>query len=64
MTTFLGLFLITLLVMVGGCLIINFCKRRTRKTSHGLTGMCHETGGKMCSCCSSKMVHNPPRTLR
>lgn len=35
--------------------LISYCKRRQNKTPHGLTGMCHQSGGTMCSCCSSKI---------
>ena len=35
--------------------LISYCKRRQSKTPHGLTGMCHQSGGTMCSSCSSKI---------
>lgn len=57
MTTFILTLTITfvLLLVIGP--FISFSKRRQRKTSHGLTGMCHETGGEMCGCCSSSMLN-------
>lgn len=36
-------------------LFINHCRRRLRKTPHGLTGMCHQNGGSMCSSCQDQM---------
>jgi hypothetical protein len=31
--------------------LFTFCRRRLRKTPHGLTGMCHRDGGTICSSC-------------
>ncbi len=42
---------ISFLVIVFFALLLNFCRRRLRKTPHGLTGMCHKTGEEMCSTC-------------
>jgi len=35
-------------------LFLNYCRRRLRKTPHGLTGMCHRNGGTMCSSCQDQ----------
>lgn len=56
MTDYLLLFLITFSVLSACGLIINYAKGRIRKTSHGLTGMCHKSGGTMCSSCSSQIA--------
>ena len=56
MMSYLLLFAITVTAFVLAALIINFAKRSTRRTSHGLTGMCHESGGTMCSSCTSQMT--------
>ncbi|WP_163337649.1 hypothetical protein [Desulfopila sp. IMCC35008] len=61
MTTYMLLLLITFCIMVTAALIINYSKQRAGKTRHGLTGMCHESGGEMCSCCSSKYLSNDSR---
>ena len=49
-------FLTTLLISFGTvllfALILNYCRRRYRKTRHGLTAMCHKNGGPACSTCS------------
>jgi hypothetical protein len=31
-----------------------FCRRRIRKTPHGLSGMCHKDGGTICSSCQDR----------
>ena len=49
-----------LLLIIGP--FISYSKRRQRKTRHGLTGMCHETGGEMCGCCSSSVLNNRTQT--
>ncbi|CAK8711221.1 DUF539 domain-containing protein [Candidatus Electrothrix aarhusensis] len=41
-------------VIVVAALIINFSKRRLRKSPHGLTGMCHKSGGVVCGACGDK----------
>lgn len=56
MKSFLLLLIITFCVIVGAAMVINFCKQRAGRTSHGLTGMCHKSGGAMCSCCGAKMA--------
>ena len=55
MTTFLTTLAITLVLFCGAALLFNFARRRVRKTSHGLTGMCHESGGTMCCSCASQV---------
>lgn len=55
MKSFLLLFLITFPVLAGCALLINFCRRRVGRTRHGLTGMCHSSGGSMCGCCATKL---------
>ncbi|WPD22385.1 MAG: hypothetical protein SD837_19625 [Candidatus Electrothrix scaldis] len=45
---------ISFLVIAGCALLINFSKRRQRKSPHGLTGMCHRTGGAVCGKCSER----------
>ncbi|XCN73412.1 MAG: hypothetical protein Q3M24_01275 [Candidatus Electrothrix aestuarii] len=45
---------ISFLVIAGSALLINFSKRRQRKSPHGLTGMCHRTGGAVCGKCSER----------
>jgi hypothetical protein len=42
------------MVILVAALIINFSKRRQRKSPHGLTGMCHKSGGVVCSSCGEK----------
>lgn len=62
MTTFILTFTISfiLLLIIGP--FISFSKRRQRRTSHGLTGMCHETGREMCGCCSASLFSVRPQT--
>ncbi|MFH7319501.1 hypothetical protein ACHHRT_02690 [Desulfurivibrio sp. D14AmB] len=48
-------FAITLLVVGGVGLLLNFCRRRLRKTPHGLTGICHKDGGRLCSSCRDQL---------
>ena len=49
----LTLLITTLTVIVVG-LLINFCRKRLAKTPHGLSGMCHQQGGEICSSCRGK----------
>lgn len=60
MVEYFLLLLITFVTLCGAGLIINYCKKRAARTRHGLTGMCHESGGEMCSCCSSKLLEPVP----
>jgi hypothetical protein len=52
-------FIITLfctsIVLVGCGLLVNYCKRRWRKTPHSLTGMCHKNGGEVCGSCADQI---------
>lgn len=52
---FLVLFLITLGAILGFCWLFIFCRRRLHRTRHGLSGMCHESGGTMCPSCRQAM---------
>ncbi len=56
MRFFFFYFVLTFITITGVALVINFCRRRLRKTSHGLTGMCHKDGGAMCCSCTQAMV--------
>ncbi|MDW7772136.1 MAG: hypothetical protein SCH71_04515 [Desulfobulbaceae bacterium] len=47
-------FLIVFAVFTGIAFLLNFCRRRLRKTGHGLTGMCHKNGGGICSTCRDR----------
>lgn len=57
-------FFLTLAIAFGAILVfallLNFCRRRLRKTPHGLTGMCHKDGGQMCSSCRDLVKKDPP----
>jgi len=53
MKTFLVLLIISFFLVMAMILVLSFAKRRQERTSHGLTGMCHESGGEMCGCCSA-----------
>lgn len=55
MNVFFTTLLITLPLFIGAALLFNFSKKRIRKTSHGLTGMCHDSGGTMCCSCASQV---------
>jgi len=61
MNGFLLLFAITFSTIVAAGLVINFCRRRASRTNHGLTGMCHKSGGSMCSCCGASFLAATPR---
>lgn len=58
MLIFLQYMTIAFVLLLAAAALISYCKRRQGRTSHGLTGMCHETGGKMCGCCSSQLQDN------
>ena len=47
--------IIAFIVLLAFALFLNFCRNRLRKTPHGLTGMCHKTGGTMCSSCEESI---------
>jgi hypothetical protein len=55
MATFFTTLLVTLPLFIGAALLFNFSKKRIRKTKHGLTGMCHDSGGTMCCSCASQV---------
>ncbi len=55
MTTFILTLIISFGLLLAAIFTLSYCKRRQSKTSHGLTGMCHQTGGAMCSSCSDKL---------
>jgi uncharacterized membrane protein affecting hemolysin expression len=53
------IFLLTLgisfvVILLAG-LLINFTKRRQQKSPHGLTGMCHKSGGVACGSCGERV---------
>lgn len=68
MQNYLFMLAITFTVVVSAALVVNFCKGRARNTKHGLTGMCHKSGGTMCACSASKLTpqegHNPSSLQR
>jgi len=47
--------ILTFSLLLFTAILISYCKRHQNKTPHGLTGMCHKSGGTMCSSCSSKI---------
>lgn len=53
MTAFLTTLGFTLVLFIGAALIFNYCKRRTARSRHPLSGMCQKDGGTMCCSCSS-----------
>ena len=65
MTPLIITFLITLTIvfflMLFTAVVISYCKRRQSRTRHGLTGMCHQTGGAMCGSCGSQMQNKIPQ---
>ncbi|MDF1614170.1 hypothetical protein [Desulfurivibrio dismutans] len=60
MQTFLLTLALTLAVVVAFGLLINYARRRLRNTPHGLTGMCHKDGGRLCATCVEGMRPPPP----
>ena len=54
METFFLTLMITSIVFVLVGFLINFCRRRLAKTPHGLSGMCHQTGGEICASCAER----------
>lgn len=56
MFTFLLTLAITFTLLLGASLLISFCKRRQAGSNHGLTGMCHQNGGRMCGSCDASML--------
>ena len=59
MTTFLFTFSITFSILLLTAVLLSYCKRRQNRTNHGLTGMCHKSGGEMGSCCASRLLTKP-----
>ena len=57
----LTLLITTLTILLVG-LLINFCRKRLAKTPHGLSGMCHQTGGEMCSSCGGNAGNGKEKT--
>ncbi|KJS01961.1 MAG: hypothetical protein VR65_07175 [Desulfobulbaceae bacterium BRH_c16a] len=57
MTTFILTLAISFIFLLAAGGIVSFCKQRYSTTRHGLTGMCHETGGAMCGSCSSQILN-------
>jgi hypothetical protein len=51
MSDFLLTATIAFAALAGIGLFINFCRRRLRSSRHGLSGMCHKSGGAVCSTC-------------
>ena len=47
--------LLTVPLFLGAALIFNYCRRRAARTNHGLTSMCHNSGGEMCCSCSDAL---------
>lgn len=66
MKLFIVTFTIAFCFLVVGAVIINICKRRQARTSHGLTGLCHKTGDTMCCSCSAALLNTPadPRSCQ
>lgn len=50
------LLLITFVAFSGFALLLTLCRRRVNRTRHGLTGMCHSTGGSMCGSCQDSLA--------
>ena len=60
MKVFIITFFITSIILVGCGLLINYCKKRLRKTPHGLSGMCHKSGGEVCGSCADQIKNKNP----
>lgn len=61
MKTFLLLIMITFpLLLIVACMI-SHSRRKLLRTRHGLTGMCHNTGGRMCCSCTAVLLKTPDR---
>lgn len=52
MTLFAITLILTFVVVVAAILGLSYCKRQQRHGKHGLTGMCHDSGGAVCSSCA------------
>lgn len=55
MSNFLVLFILSFCAITGFAWLLIFCRRRVNRTRHGLSGMCHTSGGTMCSSCSEQL---------
>lgn len=64
MITFIYSLVITFAFLLAVVCIISYSKRKQAETHHGLTGMCHESGGAMCSCCSALHAHESDKNER
>ncbi len=53
MATFFTTLGLTAVLFIGAALLFNYCKRRTSRSKHPLSTMCHKDGGTMCCSCSS-----------
>ncbi|MGB3212186.1 MAG: hypothetical protein WBB19_15905 [Desulforhopalus sp.] len=62
--TFILTLAITFSLLLVSAVLLSYCKRRQSRTSHGLTGMCHESGGTMCGCCSSQLLKQSINTAK
>jgi len=56
MITFILTFSLTFGLLLAAIFTLSYCKRRQNKTRHGLSGMCHKTGGTMCASCGDKLL--------
>jgi hypothetical protein len=61
MNTFIVYLMIAFPLLLIFVVHLSYCKRRQQRTNHGLTGMCHDTGGSMCGCCSAKLMMVEPK---
>jgi hypothetical protein len=61
MTSYLITLSCTFFLFVAAALVVNFCKQRTARTKHPLSGMCHKDGGTMCCSCGSALQSTIPR---
>ena len=61
-TTFMLTLLITFSLFLFIVVLISYCKRRQGRTRHGLSGMCHQSGGTMCSSCRARLRSTADRS--
>jgi len=62
---FLKMAALAFVALALAALVVNFCRRRLRKSRHGLSGLCHKSGGGVCASCmdkGEKKVSKPPKT--
>ncbi|MFV0437238.1 MAG: hypothetical protein ACK5PS_07600 [Desulfopila sp.] len=62
MQTFLVLLFPSFLIISCAALLINFCRRRLRRTRHPLSGMCEKSGGALCACCGAELQATRPQS--